>query len=365
MTRKKRDPSLPKHCSWYTDRHGKKRLRHQLRGKTHYFKAELGSPEWLAEYRQYEGSQSATIERFPKGSFGDLISRYYRSQDFLSQGETSQNKVRAIIEAFRKGRDAWPVALADFEAIDEILARAAKKRKSADGKRMLGGPAAAQRLRKILMRLFRHAVRCKMITTNPVAETQAVTYKTKGHHTWTEDEIAAYQARHPLGTKARLALEIILWTGQRRGDAYRFGPAHVRKGKVDHVQEKTGKTIKLPIAPQLREAIDAMPAVGLEAFLVTEAGKPFSKAGFGNWFRDRCDEAGLYHCAAHGLRKAIARRLAQARATQQQIKAVGGWSNDAQVRIYTADAEQELLADDAFERLAEKHGLDNLPENNR
>ena len=294
------------------------------------------------------------------GSLGDLISRYYRSRDFLEQSETSQAKMRSIIEHFREGRDRWPVALADFEGIDQIIAGAGKKRRSKDGKRMLGGPAAAQRLRKISMRLFRHAVRCKMIATNPVAETHPVKYRTSGFHTWTEEEIAAYQRRFALGTKGRLALEIMLWSGQRRGDAHRFGPKHFKGGRIQYTQEKGGKTLWLPIAPQLKVAIDAMPAVGLEAFLVTEFGKPFSKAGFGNWFRDRCDEVGLGHCTAHGLRKAIARRLAEAGASQRQIKAVGGWSNDAQVATYTAGADRAQLAADAFEHLAQAHNLDNL-----
>src|SRR5689334_19219230 len=99
MSRRKSDPSLPPHCSWLVDRHGKRRMRHRLHGRARYFKAALGTPEWLVEYREYEGSQSAQASRFPKNSIGDLITRYYRSQDFLSQNETSQAKARSIIEA--------------------------------------------------------------------------------------------------------------------------------------------------------------------------------------------------------------------------------------------------------------------------
>ena len=215
--------------------------------------------------------------------------------------------------------------LLTFEHIDTILAKKARKLPAADGKRATGGPAAAQRLRKQLRRLFEHAVRLGMIRTSPVELTARVRYKTSGFHTWTEEEISIFRQRHALGTKARLALETILWTGQRRGDAHRFGPPHVRDGRVNYEQEKGGKELWLPISPQLRAAIDAMPTVGVQTFLVTESGKPFSKAGFGNWFRDRCDEAGLKHFTAHGLRKAIARRLAENVATQKMIKSVGGW----------------------------------------
>lgn len=178
--------------------------------------------------------------------------------------------------------------------------------------------------------------------------------KTGGFHTWSEDEIAQYQARHPLGTRARLALEIILWTGQRRSDARLFGPDHMKRGKINYRQGKTGKDLWLPAAPQLRQAIDAMQRVGLKTYLVTEYGKPFGKAGFGNKMREWCDEAGLPHCSAHGLRKAIARRMAEGGATQQQIKAVGGWSGDAEVAIYTAAADQERMADVSIDRLSQQ-----------
>jgi hypothetical protein len=109
------------------------------------------------------------------------------------------------------------------------------------------------------------------------------------------------------------------------------------------------------IAPDLRAAIDAMPSVGITTFLVTEYGKPFTKDGFGNKIRDWCDEAGLPQCTIHGLRKAIARRAADTEATQQQLKAVGGWRGDSEVTIYTEGVEQKRLADAALARVIDKY----------
>ena len=362
MNLKKRDASfpLPKHVSAWNDRHGKLRFRHRKLGITRYFISPIGSPEWLAEYHEYEASDRSFVQaRHKPGTLGDLVTRYYRSQDFNCQGEVSKAKNRAVIEEFRQGRDDRPVALLTFEHIDTILAKKAKKQLREDGK-SVGGPAAAQRLRKQLRRLFEHAVRLGMIRANPVELTARVKYKTKGFHTWTEPEITQFRERHPLGTKARLALEILLWTGQRIGDAHRFGPAPVREGRINYEQEKGGKALWLPMAPQLRAAIDAMTAVGVQTFLVTEYGKPFSKKGFGNWFRDRCDEAGLPHCTAHGLRKAIARRLAENDATHPMIKSVGGWSNDREVSLYTAAAEQAKLAKTALTALSEARPKETL-----
>ena len=136
----------------------------------------------------------------------------------------------------------------------------------------------------------------------------------------------------------------MLWTWQRRGDARLFGPAHIREGKINYRQGKTGKDLWLPVAPQLLEAISAMQQIGLKSYLVTQSGQTFSATGFGNKMREWCDQAGLQHCSSHGIRKAGARRAAQLEAGNQGLKAVGGWSGDSEVATYTAAVEQEALA---------------------
>lgn len=84
-------------------------------------------------------------------------------------------------------------------------------------------------------------------------------------------------------------------------------------------------------------------------FLVTGFGRPFTRAGFGNWFRDRVQEAGLPDCcAAHGLRKAAARRLAEAGCSPSQIAAITGHRTLKEVARYTAAASQAHLTKDAL-----------------
>jgi integrase len=118
-------------------------------------------------------------------------------------------------------------------------------------------------------------------------------------------EIAKFRKHWALGTKPRLALELMLWTGTRRGT---LGCCPRRSnGRFTGKAGKTGKEFDLPVAPPLARAIEAMPAVGIDTLLVTEYGKPFSAAGFGNWFKDQCRKAGLPQCTAHGLRKALTR----------------------------------------------------------
>jgi integrase len=94
-----------------------------------------------------------------------------------------------------------------------------------------------------------------------------------------------------------------------------MGRQHVRNGMIAVRQQKTGTMLQIPLHPKLQEALGTTGEKHL-TFLVAEFGKPFSFAGFGNWFRERCNEAGLpKRCSAHGLRKAACRRLAEAGCT--------------------------------------------------
>jgi integrase len=86
----------------------------------------------------------------------------------------------------------------------------------------------------------------------------------------------------------------------------------MRHGRFIFTASKNQAEINMPVAEPLAATIAATPMIGVKTFLVTDYGKPFTPAGFGNWFRTRCDEAGLPHCTAHGLRKAFLRRMAEA-----------------------------------------------------
>jgi integrase/recombinase XerD len=93
-----------------------------------------------------------------------------------------------------------------------------------------------------------------------------------------------------------------------------------RQAKNEH---RNPIEIDIPLHPELGVSIAATPS-GHLALLTTEFGRPFTPAGFGNWFRDQCDQANLHHCSAHGLRKATAAALAEAGATAHEIAAVTG-----------------------------------------
>jgi integrase len=144
---------------------------------------------------------------------------------------------------------------------------------------------------------------------------------------------------------------LLLYTGVRRSDVVTLGRQMVRDGWL-HLTEAKGRERQpkhraIPILPELASIIDATPS-GHMTYLVTEFGKPFTAAGFGNKFRDWCNQAGLPHCSAHGLRKAGATIAADNGATEHQLMAIYGWASPKQAALYTRRANRRKLAGDAM-----------------
>ena len=105
---------------------------------------------------------------------------------------------------------------------------------------------------------------------------------------------------------------------------------------------RIAKTHELPILPPLRRSIDAT-STGHLVYLVTAYDQPHSVKGFGDWFKDRCREAGLAHLSAHGLRKLAAQCCAEAGATEHQLMAPFGWTTSQQAEVYTRQANRKKL----------------------
>ncbi len=223
--------------------------------------------------------------------------------------------------------------------------------------RKADAPEAANSRLLLIRSIFRWAMKPAHghATSNPARDVDRIRTGSSGHHSWTDDEIEQYETRHPLGTKARLALDLLLYLSQRKSDIIVFGRQHVKASWIHFTQFKGRNrnpvTLDLPIVAELQASIDACARAGTLGdltFLVTAFGKPFTSAGFGNWFRDRCDEAELFHCTSHGLRKAGARRLAERGKSGHQIKAVTGHRTLKEVDRYTEAARQKLLAGSAL-----------------
>jgi integrase len=205
-------------------------------------------------------------------------------------------------------------------------------------------PFAARNWLKALRGLMQFLVATEQRIDDPTAGVRLPKARGGEIHSWTEAEIKQYEACHLVGTRERLALTLLLYAAQRRSDVVVTGRQHIQGAAVIVRQRKTGRTLEIPIHPALAQILDATPSDNL-TFLTTAKGKPFSPAGFGNLFREWCEEAGLpRRCSAHGLRKAACRRLAEASCTAHQIATISGHLSLSEIERYTRAASQSQMA---------------------
>lgn len=212
-------------------------------------------------------------------------------------------------------------------------------------------PAQARNHLDALRGLFKWALEAELVKVDPTAGvTNPKRPKTGGFAAWTEDDVAAYEARWPVGTKERVWLHVLLYTGLRRGDAVTIGRQHVRDGVATLTTEKTGTQVDIPILPVLAETLRQGPTGDL-AFIVGETRKPLTKESFGNFFRVACNKAGLTGKSAHGVRKIGATRAAEAGATVGELEALFGWTGGTMASLYTKTADRKRLAKQASEKV--------------
>ncbi len=323
------------------------------------------SPEFMAAYEA--AMAGAKIEpgksAIKPGSIADLITLYYQTAAFTRLSDATRQTYRGILERFRAEYGEHPVARLGDEHITAILDKKADT------------PAAANNLRRMLRAIMKLAKKRKMIKVNPMTEVDPIRYKVKGFKDWSDAEIKLFTDHYAIGTRERLALELMLCAGPRRSDVVRLGPVHVCAGRLVYVQKKTGAEINIPLLPQLRTAIETVASIGWQGcFLETQFGEAFTETGFYNWFTDKAQKAGVPKGRSpHGLRKACCRRLAEAGCSPHEIMSVSGHETLKEVERYTKAANRARLANSAIaalqtvqEEVAEtekrESGLANTPE---
>ena len=304
------------------DRHGVVRYYVRRHGRKIRIREKLGSEAFVAAYMEalraldpVAADRRVAMTHADVGTLGWLAACYFASAEFRKLDRISQRTRRAILEeCLREPRRPGSVDLMRDCPINLLSSAHVKMLRD----RKAAAPGAANNRRKWLSSMFGWAIENGMMATNPARDVRHISYASDGFHTWTVDEVGQFEARHPIGTKARLALALLLYVGVRRGDLVTLGRQHVKDGWLRMVPRKTRhkrlRTSEKPILPALADVLAQTP-VGDLTFLVTDFGKPFTANGFGNWFRKRSNEAGLPHCTAHGLRKAGATIAAENGAT--------------------------------------------------
>jgi integrase len=339
---------------WVDRRHGNAVARFYFRKRNHKpvpLPGLPGSAEFMSAYQAVLAGQalprpSIGASRTKEGSLGACVVAYLCSPQFLALAPATQSTYRNILERIRGEHGDKPLALLTRQHINAMLAQRVLR------------PAAANHWLRMLKAVMTFAAEEGFRKDDPAAGIKRIRNPSDGIHTWTEVEVAAFEARHPIGTTPRLALALMLYTASRRSDVVAIGRQHIRDGLVHIRQKKTGVTLAIPLHPDLAAIIAATP--GKDLILLTHShGKPFTVAGFGNWFRDRCNEAGLKQCSAQGLRKAACRRLAEAGCSANVIASISGHKTLNEVARYTAAADQQRMARGGLAAIISRTGSGN------
>jgi integrase len=353
---------LPKHCCWNTDQHDKRRVRFRKAGFTTYLTGTPWSEDFMRQYAAaLDGVKAIASEagkdRVVAGTVAALVAAYLdplSGSPFKTWAAETRRTRRNILENFREAYGNLPLYRIDGSGQRTMLLT--RERVQIIVNQKSATPFAQRNFLATVRAVFQWAIGEGTLPDDPTLGVKRTKVKTTGFKTWSEDHIARFEAAYPIGSKARLALALLLYTGQRRGDVVKMGRQHVSHGVLTIDQGKNDGNeqahLEIPMHPRLRDIIDATPSGHLN-FLVTSFGKPYTANGFGNWFRELCDEAGCPDVSAHGLRKAAARRLAEMGCTEHEIAAITGHATIAEVQRYTKAADRKRLARSAMKKLVE------------
>lgn len=347
---------LPQYCSEDVDRHGGIRIYFRRPGqKKIRIRGTPWTPEFMERYeRALAGMAVEPAPRDTRGASGTwrwLCQQYFAAPDFLHLSEEFQTVRRNILEATfdepTKPGSKHTFADCPISSMTKKAVRLLRDRK-------MDFPEGANNRLKAIRRVFTYGLAAheEIVLSNPARDVPYFKTGSEGYYTWTIEDVLQYLKRHPPGTMARRALCVLLYTGTRRSNAVLLGRQLVRNGIIrfqvkKRRRDEKPKWLEIPMLPELEAELSIGPQDNL-IWLATSRGKPFTSNGFGNWFKDRCREADLPQCSAHGLRKAGATIAAENGATDAQLMAIFGWETVKMAADYRRKADRKLLAREAM-----------------
>src|SRR5262249_29327347 len=253
-------------------------VRRERHGKRIRLKAEYGSEEF---WQQYQDALSGLVRQRAKATAGSLAwlgERYRETSAWTDLSLATRRQRENILRPVLEKAGTEPAS----KITSAHIVDGRDRRKKSQGRHFID----------TMRGLFEWALEAQLIKADPTA---GVKYpkqtKTDGFVPWTEEHVAAYQSRWAIGMQQRVWLEVLLWTGLRRGDAVELGRQHVRSGEsgpeFSIKTAKTGMEVIIPIADELDAILKTGPCGDL-VFIVGSNGQPMTKESFGNALRKAC-----------------------------------------------------------------------------
>lgn len=326
------------------DKHGKRRyrLRKTIAGRKIdcYLPGPYGGADFRAAYEAALAGATPTTRSMPfanEGTMTWLCENYLKSSRYQQLAHSTKRTLRQELDWLMDQCGHLPYKSCEVIHVEQLMARKA-------------GPAAANKVKKNMSMLFNFGIKKRLgVTFNPARYADKWKENPRGFHTWTDEEILQYQNFHKPNSKARLALELILWSGASRQDVVKMGWDNIQDGRLEYCRGKTRIPAFLPIHPDLARELAHIPK-DQKWFIAYQNGdeipQQYTVESFGNWFKDQCRAAGLAHCSAHGLRKSLGTLMANKGFTPDQIRAVLAHKTNKEGAVYTKMADRKSLAED-------------------
>lgn len=310
------------------------------------FRTNLPGPYASAEFM---AAHEAALERvrLPRtkarsDTIGWLIEQFLGSLRYKTSSAIRKATLRYQFDWIREQAGDLPFAQMKVRHVEALMAKKF-------------GPSASNGVKKNMSMLYNFAAqKLDYVGPNPAKFAERLKENAAGYHTWTDAEVTRFLERHGPRTKARIAILIALNTGMARQDLCGAGRhmISVRDGKlrIVYARGKTSVAADLPVLPELAEEIANLPAEQTLFITQEHSALPYKVTSFGNWFRKRCQEAGVPG-SIHGLRKAGATQLADAGASEWEIASYLAHADTTQARTYTRKANRARLADSGFKKM--------------
>jgi integrase len=268
---------LPKHAYAERNRHGTVVFYFRVgKGKRIRLRGNPDSKEFARDYHAaFTGGSPEATPPASSETLAWLIARYRDSRAWAALAPATRRQRELVLQKI-----AATAGTAPYTDITRRTVMAGLDRRKST-------PFAAKTFLKTLRGLFRWAAENSFVEKDPTEGIQAHLPRTDGFHAWTDEEIARFEARWAIGSRERLALAVLLYTGLRRGDAAHLGRQHIRDDVITFRTTKTGQQVTIPLLPELAKIIDATKTGDL-ALIATTSGGPMTKESFGNWFRQAC-----------------------------------------------------------------------------
>lgn len=309
------------------------------KGPRYRLRSEYGSDAFNEEYDAALKGKSAPRGKAAGGTLRWLWDAYRASDAWKSLSPATRKQRENIMLHVLKANGSEPFVAIASEDITAGLDRRSDT------------PSAARNFLDTMRGLFQWAKSRRHIRVDPTKDVKPPRRrKGAGFAAWTQEDVAAYQKRWPIGTCERVWLDVLLYTGLRRGDAAAIGNRHVTEEGILSIEtEKTGTMIVMPVLTVLQRTLLAGPR-GRSTWIVGKRGGSFVKEAFGDSFSEAARAAGVEK-SAHGVRKIAATVAAENGATEAELDAIFGWSGGRMASQYTRSANRARLASQAVEKL--------------